>query len=74
MFELKIVFVLFSVFLFVSTIMECSYLVQLQTALDFCWMNFLEGKRYIYNDLAISLLRFDIVVNDTVMLILLDST
>ena len=25
----------------------CSYLVQLQTALEFCWMNFLEGKRYI---------------------------
>ena len=49
-------------------------LVQPQTALDFYWIYFREGKRYIYNDLAISLLRFDIVVNDTVMLILLDPT
>ena len=39
----------------------------------FSWMNFLEG-RDIYNDLATSLLHFDIVVNGTVMLILLDST
>ena len=53
--------------------MECSYLVQLQSALDFLELISLK-ERDIYNDLATSLLRFDIVVNDTVMLILLDST
>ena len=31
-------------------------------------------RKDIYNDLAISILRFKIVVNDTVMLILLNST